>query len=198
MNKSKDQMTKLTLTAMFFAIIIALTFIPYTGYIVYGLLSITTIHVVVILGAVVLGPARGTLLGLVWGITCLLYALMNGTADAVIFLDPRISVIPRILVGLAAGWYYRGFSRIFRRVKGGEIIAAAITGALGTLTNTVLVLTSISLFGSAVATLGSTLETIIKTAFALNGVVELVLAVVVVPAVARPILQIMKRYGSVS
>ncbi|MCI9415423.1 MAG: ECF transporter S component [Clostridiales bacterium] len=198
MNKSKDQMTKLTLTAMFFAIIIALTFIPYTGYIVYGLLSITTIHVVVILGAVVLGPARGTLLGLVWGITCLLYALMNGTADAVIFLDPRISVIPRILVGLAAGWYYRGFSRVFRRVKGGKIIAAAITGALGTLTNTVLVLTSISLFGSAVATLGSTLETIIKTAFALNGVVELLLAVVVVPAVARPILQIMKRYGSVS
>ena len=68
----KNQLFQLTLTAMFSAIIIALTFIPFTGYISYGLLSITTIHVVVILGAVVLGPLRGTILGLVWGVTCLL------------------------------------------------------------------------------------------------------------------------------
>ena len=102
----RGQLFKLTLTAMFCALIIALTFIPYTGYIVYGLLSITTIHVVVIIGAVILGPWGGTILGLVWGVTCLIYAAMNGTADAAIFLDPRISVLPRILVGLAAGWYY--------------------------------------------------------------------------------------------
>lgn len=127
----KNQLFQLTLTAMFSAIIIALTFIPFTGYISYGLLSITTIHVVVILGAVVLGPLRGTILGLVWGVTCLLYAFMNGTADAVIFLNPMISVVPRILVGLAAGWYYRGLRRLLSRTKWGEVAAAGITGGVG-------------------------------------------------------------------
>lgn len=67
----KNQLFTLTLTAMFCALIIALTFIPYTGYItIVGMLSITTIHVVVILGASLLGPVRGTILGAVWGVTC--------------------------------------------------------------------------------------------------------------------------------
>ncbi len=192
----KNQMFSLTLTAMFCALIIALTFIPYTGYIVYGLLSITTIHVVVILGAVMLGPWRGAVLGLVWGVTCLIYAMMNGTADAVIFLDPRISVIPRLFVGFLAGWYYRGFSRLFSRLRPplGGTLSAVLTGIFGTLTNTVLVLSAISLFGTGVATLGSTLTTILQTALALNGVVETVLAAVVVPAVSAPLFKVMKRY----
>lgn len=36
--------------------------------------------------------------------------------------------------------------------------------------------------------------TIIETAFALNGVVETVLALIVVPAVSRPLLKLMQRY----
>lgn len=193
----KNQLFTLTLTAMFCALIIALTFIPYTGYIVYGLLSITTIHVVVILGAVILGPVRGAVLGLVWGVTCLLYAMMNGTADAAIFLDPRISVIPRILVGFAAGWYYRGFDKLFSKLpqKVHSTLAAVITAILGTLTNTVLVLSAISLFGTGVATLGSTLTVILQTALALNGVVETLLAAIVVPAVSLPLFQLTKRYA---
>lgn len=56
----KNQLFTLTLTAMFCALIIALTFIPYTGYItIVGMLSITTIHVVVILGASLLGRCAG-------------------------------------------------------------------------------------------------------------------------------------------
>lgn len=200
----KSSLFKMTLTAMFCALVIALTFIPFTGYITYGLLSITTLHVVVILGAVLLGPARGTVLGGVWGVTCLIYAFMNGTADAVIFTDPRISVIPRILVGLAAGWYYVGFkklferirfSSVFKRIKMDEILAAGCTALCGTLTNTALVLTAITIFGTGFVSLGATLTTIVDTAIALNGVVETILAVVVVPAVSRPLFGMMKRYG---
>lgn len=193
----KNQLFTLTLTAMFCALIIALTFIPYTGYIVYGLLSITTIHVVVILGAVMLGPLRGAVLGGVWGVTCLIYAMMNGTADAAIFLDPRISVIPRILVGFAAGWYYRGFNKLFSKLRQevNSTLAAILTAILGTLTNTALVLSAISLFGTGVATLGSTLTTILETALALNGIVETVLAAVLVPAISLPLFRLMKRYS---
>lgn len=193
-------LVKTTLTAMFCAIIIAMTFIPYVGYITYGLLSITTLHVVVILGAVILGPTSGALLGLVWGVTCLIYAAMNGTADAAIFLDPRISVIPRILVGFAAGWFYRLFSFLFGKLihnrNASVITAATLTGILGTATNTALVLTAISLFGgSGVLKLGAVLKTIIQTAIALNGVVELILAAVLVPALCVPLFKYMRKKG---
>ena len=194
----KNQLFTLTLTAMFCALIIALTFIPYTGYItIVGMLSITTIHVVVILGASLLGPVRGTILGAVWGVTCLIYAFMNGTADALIFMDPRISVVPRILVGLAAAWYYRGFNRLFSRLHKGlnSALAGIFTGICGTLTNTVLVLSAISLFGTGAMTLGATLTTILKTAFALNGILETLLAAVIVPAVSAPLFKLIKRYS---
>lgn len=98
---------KLTQLAMFSALITAMTFIPYVGYITIGAsLSITTLHIPVIIGAVLLGKTSGTILGAVWGVTCLIYAALNGTADAVIFLNPMISVVPRIFVGLLTAVYY--------------------------------------------------------------------------------------------
>ncbi len=47
-----------------------------------------------------------------------------------------------------------GLRRLLRRSKYGEVTAAGITGVLGTFTNTVLVLSAISLFGGAVTTWG--------------------------------------------
>lgn len=185
----------ITLTAMFMALLIAMTFIPYVGYIVYGGLSITTLHVVTILGATVLGPLYGTILGGVWGVTCLIYAMMNGTADAMIFLDPRISVIPRILVGLIAGWCFRALSRLLSKRKNRDWLAAIITAVVGTLSNTALVLSSISIFGTGVATIGGTLKTILATAIALNGLVELGIAIVLVPTISAPLLKIKRRYS---
>ena len=194
----RETLFKFTLTAMFCAMIAALTFIPYTGYIVYGLLSITTIHVVVILGAVLLGPSRGAVLGLVWGLTCWAYAFMQGTADAAIFLNPMISVVPRILVGFAAGWYYKGFSKLFGHMKSvfAPNLAIICTAICGTLTNTVLVLSAISIFGTGVMTLGATLTMIIKIALTLNGVLETLLAAIVIPIVCQPLFKLMKRYAN--
>ena len=197
--KNKKTTFSLVITALFCALIVIMTFIPYLGYISYGVLSITTLHVVVILGAVLLGPSSGTVLGFVWGITCLIYALTNGTADAAIFLDPRISVLPRILVGLAAGWYYIGFKKLFGFLKKpvlAETFSAVLTAVFGTLTNTVLVLTAISVFGTGMLDLGATFETIIKTALAINGIVELVLAVVLVTALNSPLRKEINHHSS--
>ncbi|HHW45831.1 MAG TPA: ECF transporter S component [Clostridiales bacterium] len=103
----KQSTLKLTQLALFSALITAMTFIPYVGYITIGAsLSITTLHIPVIIGAVLLGKVSGTVLGTVWGVTCLIYAALNGTADAVIFLNPMISVVPRIFVGLLTAVYY--------------------------------------------------------------------------------------------
>ena len=180
---------------------------------------------VAILGAVTLGPARGAVIGLVWGVTCLLYAFANGTADAAIFLNPVISVVPRVIVGFASGWYFRWFAALFRRLpsrgekekedeperrgnvvtrwlrsfrgKGPEVAASAVAAGLGTLTNTALVITAIQLFGgSGVVKMGVVLQAIVDAALALNMSIELPLAVVVVPAVAMPLFQLMRRQGA--
>lgn len=194
--KTKQSTFSLAITAMFCAIIIALTFIPYTGYITYGLLSITTLHIPVLLGTT-LFPKRGLLFGTVWGVTCLLYALANGTADAAIFLNPLISVVPRMLVGLLAGLYFIGFSKLFSRFLSPEkvgTVAALVTAVLGTLTNTALVLSAISLFGTGALNLGATLKTILQTALALNGVVETTAAAVLVTALYPVLRKTLKRY----
>lgn len=198
----KNSLFLLTLTALFCALIIALTFIPYTGYIVYGGLSITTLHIVVIIGAILLGPVRGTLLGTVWGITCLIYALMNGTADAVLFTNPMISVVPRILVGLLTSWYFIGFSKLFNNIAAKKKtssaswatgLAALFTAICGTLTNTALVLTALTVFGTGFVSLGKTLTVILQTALALNGVVETIAAALLVPSIVLPLTKMMKR-----
>lgn len=184
------KVVNLTLLSMFSAIIIAMTFIPYVGYISLGVtLSITTLHIPVIIGAVFLGPVGGTILGAVWGISCLLYALFNGTADAVIFTNPLISVLPRIIVGFLAAWFYIGFKKLSKN----HVFASVAAGILGTLTNTLLVLSAIHFFGgSGLAKFGELFQTIITVAFSLNCALEVTLCAVLVPTITSAIAKIQK------
>ena len=48
--KTKDMVT----TAMFVAIILAMSFVPYLGYIPLGFMNSTIIHIPVIIGAILL------------------------------------------------------------------------------------------------------------------------------------------------
>lgn len=179
MNKKK-KLARLTVTALFTALIIVMTVTPYFGYIQYGgVIEITTIHIAVIFAACVLGPAKGAFIGGVWGVSCLLRAFTN-TALYGLFLNPLISVAPRIIVGLVAGLIFKAFSR--HNAK--KVISLTVTAAAGTLTNTVLVLSAISVFGGTLNTYGDLLE-LVKSVFAvilsLNGGLELAAAVIIVP-----------------
>lgn len=173
----KKNLLKMTQTGILMAIIIAMTFIPYVGYIsIPGFLSITTMAIPVIIGSIVLGPAVGTILGATWGITNLINAFMMTTADGLIFQNPLISVVPRVLVGLFAGWAYVGLSKVIKT----KPIPIIITSIIASLTNTVLVLTAINLFGtSSLFNLGETVETIIKVAISANGLIELAIAIII-------------------
>lgn len=106
---TKKKIANIALIAIFSAIIVAMTFTPYIGYItIPGMLSITTVHIIVIIASVSIGTySAGAILGLVWGLSCLLYAMYNGTADAAIFLNPLISVVPRFLVGVCIIAFYK-------------------------------------------------------------------------------------------
>ncbi len=180
---------KLTQTAMFMAIIIAITFIPQVGYITYGPgLVITSIHIPVIIGAIFLGPTGGLILGTTWGITCLVYALIGATPDSVIFLNPLVSVLPRMIVGLATAWYFIVFSK-----TPAKKLALPLTALCGTLTNTVLVLFAINLFpNTGTISLTGTLGSIVKTVISINGIIEAVGALLLVTIIGRVLLKYKK------
>lgn len=178
------KLRQLTLASIFAAIIVVFTVVPYTGYISYGPVEITTLHIVTILSAVFLGAKYGAVLGGVWGITCLVRAFTNPAW--IMFTNPLISVLPRILVGLIAGAVFAALKKTSLN-KG---VAAAVTAAVGTLTNTVLVLSAMYAFGGMIKSYAQFFEmfkTIIGTIIGINGVVELVAAVVLIPVIYVPL-----------
>lgn len=185
----KEKTRNLVLAAVFSALIAVMTVVPYTGYINYGPISleITTLHIVVILGAVCLGWKYGAVLGGVWGVSCMLRALTNPLWYD--FLNPMISLLPRIAVGLVAALVFIGLTKI----KVNSIVSSALAAVAGTVTNTILVLSMYSIFGGGV-TQGffATFKSIIMTIVSVNGIVELVAAVIFVPIVYKTITKSIK------
>lgn len=105
------------LLALFIAIIAIMSYVPFLGYITTGGISITTLHVPLIIGAVALGKNRGAILGLAFGIFNLIKAYTSGTPEALIFMNPMISVLPRLLAGYCIGLFFE-FMNKFENKKG--------------------------------------------------------------------------------
>jgi uncharacterized membrane protein len=205
--KNKKKLVRLVLLALFSALIIAMTFTPYTGYISVGIIEITTLHIVVIIGAAILGAKNGAILGGVWGITCIVRAIQMGFIP---FINPFVSLVPRILVGVVAGLVLLGLSK----TKLPKPISLIITALAGSITNTVCVLSALKLcddikivhgdiqfilgksdflikageisFNGFEALFGEgakTVEVIIGALISINGLIELAAALLLVPSI---------------
>lgn len=134
-----DRIRKMVIAAMLSAIVAVLTFTP------IGMIPLppplpraTTVHVPVLLAALVEGPVVGLVVGLVFGLCSLLRAWESAAVGLTLFFrDPRVSVLPRLLVPLVA----YGIWALWRKcVKPGRVTdkaGAVIASVLGTLTNTV-------------------------------------------------------------
>lgn len=176
----KTKTRDLVRTGILSALIIVMTVVPYTGYINYGLVEITTLHIVVAVGAVMLGWQYGAVLGFVWGVTCMLRALTNPLWAP--FVNPLISLVPRIAVGIVGGLTAQGLRKL--RLRSG--VVAALSAAAATLTNTVLVLSALKLFSTILTGL-PLLGTIYGTLIGVNGSIELVAAILLVPVIVAAI-----------
>ena len=182
MNHAK--MRDFVLAAVFSALIVVMTIVPMTGYITAGVVEITTLHIVVALGAVILGWKYGALLGAVWGVTCVIRAFTNPLW--IMFTNPLISVLPRILVGIVAGVVFAAM----KKTKANQMVSALVAAIAATLTNTVLVLSAMYIFGGMFESYREFFElfkTIFATIISVNGLIELAAAAVIVPLVYRAI-----------
>ena len=185
---AKKSTHDMVLAAVFAALIVVMTVVPYTGYIAYGGIEITTLHIVVILGSLFLGWKYGCFLGAVWGVTCMLRAFTNPIWITMGFTNPLIAVLPRILVGLIAGALFLGL----RKLKMPDIPAAVIAAVVTTILHTCMVLTALYLLGDPTGGAGGDtasfaviFRSIFMSLIAVNGLIEVIGAGVLVPLLYR-------------
>ncbi|MGB5822969.1 MAG: ECF transporter S component [Proteocatella sp.] len=128
---------RMTIIGMLGAISVVLGFTP-IGFIPLGVANVTTMHIPVIIGAIMEGPFVGAMVGLIFGISSMMKSFMTPTPISFIFLNPLVSVVPRILIGILT--YY--FFAIAKKLLKNEKTVLLLSGAFGTLVNTVFVLGS--------------------------------------------------------
>lgn len=111
-------------------------FIPW-----FGGISLTIMHIPVIIGTLLEGPVVGLVIGVIFGIFSLIQAAVAPTGPGdVLFTNPLISVVPRLFIAPAAWIVWR----VLHRTPG---VGFFVSGLAGSLTNTVLVLGMFGVLG---------------------------------------------------
>jgi uncharacterized membrane protein len=195
----------LVLTALFIAIILLQSVVPWLGTLPLGAFAIgaavTIITFTVAIGAMVLGPRAGALLGFVWGAYSLWHAWTSAPSiGALIFRNPITAIVPRMLVGLIIGYLYWRFVK--NRPVGQQTIWLAGLGALSAFVNTFFVL-SITWIGftvmhtTAFGIPDSGLANYLIVSIAgFNGVFEIIVGAILVPLIGIPVLTFFNRQNA--
>lgn len=177
---------RISILAILSAIILIQANVPFLGFIPLGFTSLTIIHITVIVAAITLGTRDGAIVGLVWGLATVIRAFVAPTTplDTLIFTNPLVSVLPRILVGVVAGVVFHALYKRTQKLTFSTIVAAA----LGTLTNTVLVLTMMGILytgpvADAYQVAPSGLFKALAIVVGTNGVPEIIGAVIITPLI---------------
>lgn len=140
--RQSERIRQMIVAAMLSAITALLVFTP-IGMIQLPppLLAVTTVHVPVLIAALVEGWWVGGFVGLVFGVCSMIRAWESGAVGLTLFFrNPLISVLPRILFPLGAYAAYLLLKKLFREGQLRDKLAAGIAAAVGAALNTVLVL----------------------------------------------------------
>ena len=195
MNTQKNKTYRIAILGILSAFIIVQTFVPFLGNIPIPPLNPTIIHITVIVAAFVLSTKDGMLVGLVWGLARMVkaYTLPASPLDLLLWTNPVIAVVPRVMVGLVAGLVFHAFLK--RKQEKVGMVTAAV---LGSLTNTVLVLGFIALFyvneyATALNVDPSNLLKVLAGIVATNGIGEAVAAGLIAPFIATALMKVRRK-----
>ncbi|MCC3866065.1 ECF transporter S component [Terrisporobacter petrolearius] len=127
---------KMTIIGVLSAISIMMSMLPFIGYIPIGPIKATIMHIPVIIGAIIEGPLVGATIGLIFGLTSLWNAITQPVLLSPLFINPLVSVLPRILIGIVAYYVYQGVYKLSKKVYASGFVA----GIIGSIANTAGVL----------------------------------------------------------
>ena len=175
---------KMSIISVLSAISIMLSMTP-LGFIPIGPTNATIMHIPVIIGAIVEGPAVGMTVGLIFGLTSLIRNLTMPTITSFAFINPLVSVLPRVLIGIVAYYVYKLAIKITKN----SFVSGWITGFIGSLVNTIGVLGMIYVlygarYAQALEKSAASAKTLLLTLATTSGIPEAILGGFVVSAVA--------------
>lgn len=196
----KTETTRLTITAIFVAILLLQTLVPNIGYIrlLPALPTITTIPLTVALYSCLMGSKAGVGFGIFWGLTRLFvaYTQPGDMVSLILFQNPIISLVPSIIAGWLPG--------LIVKLMKGEKISFLVAGVTASLTNTFLVIGLSSLLfmnhdASLMKYLGNTsnsqsLFLVLVAALGMNGIVEASFTGLLTPVIGLPLEKVFCKY----
>ncbi len=128
---------EMTTIAMFATIIFLMAWFPTIGFIPLFGMSITLIHIPVIIGAMYGGRKMGLILGIVFGVSSWFVALMRASQPFdLMFQNPLLAVVPRAIFGFVIWYVYAGFKHLIKH----KAASVAATFLVVTLIHTLLVM----------------------------------------------------------
>lgn len=210
MEKSRKDTRWMVSVALMAAIVILLANTP-LGMIQLPIIKATTVHIPVIIGAVLLGPSAGAILGGVFGIcsmisnttapTLLSFAFSPFLAEDLLGVVKSlwIAIGCRILIGVVAGWVWIGL----RKLRLSPWVALPITGFVGSMVNTVFVMGSIyvllaSQYAAAKEVALDAVWGLIMATVTASGIPEAIAAAVLVTALGRALLVFFRKQMAVA
>lgn len=178
------------------------------GMIPLPFIKATTVHILVIIGAILLGPLAGGILGFTFGMCSMIRNTIEFSTMSFAFSPflsttglPGalkaiwISVGCRVMIGVVSGWLWILFKKLKMNQKFKQIVALAITGFVGSAVNTILVMGSIYLLltpqyaeaknVAITAVWGLVMGTVVT-----SGIPEAIVAIVLVPLITKVLLKI--------
>lgn len=206
MKEKKHDTRWMVSVALMAAIVIVLANTP-LGMIQLPIIKATTVHIPVIIGAVLLGPSAGAILGFVFGMCSMISNTMAPTLLSFAFSPFMsttgipgalkaiwISVGCRILIGVAAGWLWILLSKL----KVNQVIALPIVGFVGSMVNTITVMGSIYLlfaqqYAEAKDVAVTAVWGLVMGTVTASGIPEAIAAAVLVLALGKVLIQVFKK-----
>ena len=206
MNRKKMDTRYMATLAMFCGILLVMGATG-IGFIPLPVIKATTMHIPVILGAVLLGPAAGAVLGGVFGL-CSIWANTTSPGLLAFAFSPFMTTegLPgvlkslwialgcRILLGVIAGWLWKGLKKVLKQ----DYLALPVTAAVSTICHTILVMGSIYLllaqqYAQAKNVAITAVFGLVMGTVTASGIPESIIAAVLVTVIGKALLHLMAR-----
>ena len=179
--KNKINVKEITLASIIIVLLALMTFFPSLGSIKLPHITITLLHIPVILGTITMKNYKyAFIFGLAFGVLSFLANLQSPSAASYdLFLDPIIAILPRSFVGLTI---LAAYNLSYKAVEN-DIFSMIVAAIIGTITNTILVITAMGIFGGS--SFANGLINAIQYIITINGSLEVAAAVILVPAIGK-------------
>ena len=199
MRNKKNKTRKLTQMALLTAIILLMAFTP-LGYLRTGVVEITFIMIPVVVGAILMGPCAGAILGGVFGLTSFIQCFGMSALGAMLlqvnwFFTFVVCFVPRVLMGWLAGLIFKALYKVDKT----RLVSFAVASLSGAVLNTIFFVGSLGLlFYNTVLGMASesgiSVLAFLLSFVTLNSVLECAACLIVGTAISKALY---KSFGSI-